>query len=376
VSVVVMSAAINGINGAVAAQIESAGPTTFSVFRFPLEFGGRDPSERPPWANNPPVRMNEVLALGRLPSLLGVTATATTSAAVRWRDKSLASTRLQGSTPNWLETNSGDVTRGRSFTPAEYANAARVVVVNEVMAKRLFGDIEALDKVVAINGSPFEVIGIYSQPASFLGDGDRPLAIVPYETGHRHLNMRDEWLSVDVKPRAAVSRDQAIDDVTAAMRGMRGLRPGQDNDFAIITQDKIFERYNQATSAFFLIMLSLSGIGLMVGGVGVVAIMMISVTERTREIGVRKALGATRSTILWQFLVEAATLTAVGARAGLAAGWGIAWLIRTLSPFQATIPPGAIVASLVASVMTGVFFGMYPAAKASRLDPVEALRHE
>jgi len=376
VSVVVMSAAINGINGAVAAQIESAGPTTFSVFRFPIEFGGGDPGERPPWASNPPVRMSEVLAMSRLPSLAGVTATATTSNAVRWRDKSLSSTRLQGSTANWLETSSGDITAGRNFTPAEYANASRVVVINDVMVKRLFGDIDALGKVIAIGGSPFEVIGIYTQPASFLGDGDRPLAIVPYESGHRHLNLRDEWLQVDVKPRATVPRDQAIDDVTAFLRGARGLRPGQENNFAIITQDMLFQRYQQVTSAFFLIMLALSGIGLLVGGVGVVAIMMISVTERTREIGVRKALGATKTTILWQFLVEAATLTAVGAMTGLTVGWGIAWLIRTLSPFQATVPPGAILVALLASVLTGICFGMYPAAKAARLDPIEALRYE
>jgi len=130
------------------------------------------------------------------------------------------------------------------------------------------------------------------------------------------------------------------------------------------------------TGVFFLVMITLSGIGLIVGGVGVVAIMMISVTERTREIGVRKALGATRGTILWQFLVEAATLTAIGALTGLAVGWGISLLIRNTTQLQASIPPGAIVAALLASCLTGVLFGLFPASRAAKLDPIDALRYE
>jgi putative ABC transport system permease protein len=375
-SVVVMSAAINGINRAVAAEIESAGPTTFSIFRFPIDFQGGGDDERPAWASNPPIRMAEVHALERLPSLQGVSAAANTRLPVRWRDHALSSTRVRAVSGSWLETANGDVLAGRSFTPTEDAKAARVVIVNDVMIDRLFGGGDPIGKVITIAGSPFEVIGTYLDRTSWFSDGQMPLAIVPYESAHRHLNVRDDWLEVNVKPRREVPRDQAIDDVTALLRGARGLRPGQDNDFAVITQDMMFQRYQQVTSAFYLIMLALSGIGLLVGGVGVVAIMMISVTERTREIGIRKALGATRRTILWQFLVEAATLTAVGATAGLLAGAGIAWLISTLSPFQATIPPGAIIAALLASVLTGVFFGMYPAAKAARLDPIEALRYE
>jgi putative ABC transport system permease protein len=157
---------------------------------------------------------------------------------------------------------------------------------------------------------------------------------------------------------------------------MRGLRPTEANTFFLVGQDKILETFNSLFGAIFLVGIGLSAVGLLVGGVGVVAIMMISVTERTREIGVRKALGATRATILWQFLVEAATLTSLGAGIGLLLGGGLAWVIRANSTIPASVPPAAIVASLAAAALTGVAFGMLPATRASKLDPVEALRHE
>jgi len=167
-----------------------------------------------------------------------------------------------------------------------------------------------------------------------------------------------------------------VDDVTTALRRSRGLRPAQENNFAIFTQDRILQDWNQATGMFFLVMIALSAIGLLVGGIGVVAIMMISVTERTREIGVRKALGATRREILWQFLVEASTLTLIGGAVGMLLGGGGVYLVNALTPLPATVPMWSIVAALATSALTGIVFGIVPANKAARLDPVEALRYE
>jgi len=157
---------------------------------------------------------------------------------------------------------------------------------------------------------------------------------------------------------------------------MRGLRPSRESNFAVITQDKLFDTYNKVFGMFFLVMIALSSVGLLVGGVGVIAIMMISVTERTREIGVRKALGATKGIILWQFLVEAVTLTATGAAIGLVLGWVGSFGIRAFTPVESSVPPLAVVAALATSAFTGIVFGMLPALKAARLDPVAALRHE
>jgi putative ABC transport system permease protein len=179
-----------------------------------------------------------------------------------------------------------------------------------------------------------------------------------------------------VKPTDSVTVAQAIDDVTATLRSARGLRPGEENTFDVVTQDKLLAQWNQMTGIFFLVMVVLSSVGLMVGGVGVVAIMMISVTERTREIGVRKALGAKRREILWQFLVEGATLTLVGGTIGMLMGGGAALLVRAITPLPADVPLWSIVVALAASALTGILFGLYPAAKAARLDPVEALRYE
>jgi putative ABC transport system permease protein len=195
-------------------------------------------------------------------------------------------------------------------------------------------------------------------------------------TAWRRLDVWRRGMMVMVKPKPTVSRDEAMDGVTALLRGMRGLRPSEKNNFFLVGQDKMMETFDGLFGAIFMVGIGLSAVGLLVGGVGVVAIMMISVTERTREIGVRKALGATRGLILWQFLVEAATLTSLGAGIGLILGGLLAWVIRANSSIPASVPFAAVVSSLLAAALTGVVFGMLPATRASKLDPVEALRHE
>jgi putative ABC transport system permease protein len=183
-------------------------------------------------------------------------------------------------------------------------------------------------------------------------------------------------MDIAVMPTEEASVFEAQDQVISALRISRGLKPAQENNFAVVTQDKILETFSKMTSGFFLVMLVLSSVGLIVGGVGVVAIMMISVTERTREIGVRKALGATRREIMFQFLVEAATLTLVGGSVGMVLGFLISVGVNKFTPIPALVPLWSIVAALAASTVTGIFFGLYPASKASKLDPVEALRYE
>lgn len=375
--VVVISASIHGINESVAKDLESAGPTTFFLSRYPISLENCDKPGACKWLNNPPLTMDEVRMIGELPDVKAAGAQLGVNREVRFRDVDLSSIQVIGYTSNWtIVDHAGNLDPGRSFTDAEAEDGAKVVIINDVMAKKLFGDGEPLGQVIHISGVPFTVIGLYHYEASFLSGGDASRAVVPIQTAVRSLHGRYENMGVAIVPRDSVDRDNLIDQVTAVMRGSRRLRPATESNFAIITQDKIFEVYNKIFGMFFLVMIVLSAIGLMVGGVGVVAIMMISVTERTREIGVRKALGATRGTIMWQFLVEAVTLTGIGAIAGLIVGTGVALIISHVSPIHASVPPLAILAALVTAAFTGVVFGIVPAARASRLDPVEALRYE
>lgn len=376
--VVVISAAVHGINQSVAKDVESTGPTTFYVQRYPITFEACDGTgDTCKWLQNPPITFAEMEALGRLEGAGTVGAAMFWGGSVKYRDRQLPSASIESYTGNWSSLGAPEMMEGRAFTEQEARSAARVVVLTTVTKERLFGEGDPLGREIMVNGTPFTVIGVFRDNASFLsGGGDRAKVVIPIQSFGRHLNVQIRDMGLAVKPRAGYRPDEVIDDVTATLRGMRGLRPARESNFAIITQDKIMDVYNKIFGMFFLVMIALSAVGLIVGGVGVVAIMMISVTERTRETGVRKALGATRGAILLQFLIEAVTLTGIGGAIGLFIGWGVAVLVRQYSPIAASVPPLAVVAALGASAVTGVLFGMLPAMRASRLDPVDALRYE
>jgi len=375
--VTVMTAAVHGINAGVSRSLAAAGPTTFFISRWPAEFQACDGGgESCPWIRFRPLTLDQGREVAQLPMIQGVSADIESSASVKYADRELPAVQLIGYSTNWFEMAGGDIATGRNFTESEYESASPVVLVNDKVVERLFNGEEAVGKTLRLNGELFTVIGVYNPIANVFDSGDKGKLIVPITTAQRRLNVSLYWMQLTVKPREGVDRDVAMDETIATLRASRHLRPGQTNDFFTNTPEKFLALYNKIVGVFLIVMIALSAVGLLVGGVGVVAIMMISVTERTREIGVRKALGATRRAILWQFLVEAATLTTVGAIIGLIVGGGITALIRSFTPIDASTPPIAIVAALASSALAGIAFGVLPAFRASRLDPVEALRYE
>ena len=374
--VMVIGALISGFNKGISDMLASLGPKTFWVGRYWGGQGDEDPEDPNPWRRRPPITVEEANRLAQLPTVAFVVVDEGTNADVEFEGHRLAAVRIRGRNADWPKIEGGSIQPGRSYSHVEDAGNAHVVVVNSKLAENLFGQRDPMNRRVKIAGLPYDVIGVYEPPPRLFGEGDQPEVMIPHGTFTKDMTYWPGWMDMFVVPQDSVSLERAMDDVTMAMRTMRGLRPGQKNNFDAISQDVYVQAINSFTLVARVLMMALSLVGLMVGGIGVVAIMMISVTERTREIGVRKALGATKREVMWQFLVEASTLTLVGGVIGMMFGWGIAIMLHSFTPVPAFVPVGSIILALTGAAVTGLLFGIYPASKAARLDPVEALRYE
>jgi len=382
--VMAIAALITGLRSTVMETFEAAGPNNFVVTR--IDFTAVQVvnvgNNRPAWWNRPEIEPEEMRRIARLPSVAEALYVFDFQTDLVFEDQRVEGVMSRGFSAGWPAYQPGEFIAGRNFTPAEVDQNRAVVVISSALAEELFGQRDPIGKTIRVGNvfrgtlEPFTVLGVLEPEENIFSTAFQNIAIFPWTAAIKRLRQNTRQAQIMVVPADSVGMTQAQDEVIAAMRGMRGLKPTEENDFDIMLSAQILDMFNQLTGIFFLVVLLLASAGLMVGGVGVIGIMLISVTERTREIGIRKAVGATRREILWQFLVEASMLTASGAAVGMTVGFGIAMGVARWTPLPAEIPVWAVVAALAMAVLTGMLFGLLPAVRASRLEPVAALRYE
>jgi len=376
--VMAMASIVRGISDQILNTIEVSGPTTFYVVKVfsqtPL-----NPENLPKWVRiRPDLSEAEAARIAALPEIKYAGLWAQLLNRLEYAGTRTGLGLITGADDGYPEIYGGDLSSGRWFTKTEMASGAAVVVLESDVAIKLFGSIQPLDKTIRVGGRPARVIGVYQAAANiFEPPGQEQFAIVPYKMlDHQFTIDKTNAQFICVKPLPGVAVGDAQGAVTVAMREARHLRPADQNTFDMITQDQILDLFNKISGAFFLVMMALSAVGLLVGGIGVMAVMMISVTERTREIGIRKAVGATRRDIMQQFLIEAATLTGIGGIAGILFGLLVGRAANAAMRINSTPPVDLTLLAVLTSVGIGIAFGLLPARRAARLDPIEALRHE
>jgi putative ABC transport system permease protein len=295
---------------------------------------------------------------------------------MKYKDKEMLNGNFGGATPEDFRIINAPLADGRFFNEIDDLHRRNVTVIGADVVTRFFDNEDPIGKTILIDGNPFEVIGTLGKRKEFLGDsGNDRIAYIPYNTYKKIYPAAKE--NFIIAEALSGKMDQAVDEVKGVLRRRRHVKPNEPDNFGIATADSIITQFHQITGTIALVMVVLSSIGLLVGGIGVMNIMLVSVTERTREIGVRKAIGARRSDITWQFLLEATTLTVLGGVMGMLLGGVGSLLIRALVPsLPSTVPLWSVVLGFTVSVGIGLFFGMWPALKASRLDPIVALRYE
>jgi putative ABC transport system permease protein len=373
-AIMAMISIIEGLNRSMKAQLASLGTDVLYIRPFaPGAWVGEMPDSlrRRKW-----FEPEDAEAIRRsCPAVEAVAPLNFTEARLRYGDTESRTSFIIGTSPDYMITNNYAVDNGRGFTEAEVDHRAPVCVLGVDQVETLYPHVNPVGKSVYIGGRPFTVIGVAEPRGKFLGSSLDDLVLVPFTTLEKLFGPKLRMV-LNAKPVSPELIDTAREQIAEVLRRQREVRYNQGDNFAIFTDQALVDLYGQITGAFYMVMVVISSIGLMVGGIGVMNIMLVSVTERTREIGVRKALGARQRDILWQFLVEAMTLTGVGGVIGVAVGLGAGKLIDVATPLTFAVPIWGIVLAFGSSTAIGLFFGLYPAAKAARLDPVDSLRYE
>ena len=374
-SIIAVVSLVQGMNAYVTDTIESSvGVDNFTIQRMPII---RTQQDEDRVRNNPRIKLTEAAAIKRFSDNVGaIAAQANAAATMTFKGVSVDGAQVMGVSADYINFSTFDVERGRLISPIEIDTQRPVTVIGWDISDKLFGPIDPLDKTISIAKQHFRIVGVHKKKGSAFGNSQDNFAIIPLGIFQKMFGSRMFGLQLLVKPRTPDLLPAAIDDATVAMRVERRLRPKDPDNFGLFTADTFLGIYKTATSGIFAVLIGVVALSLVVGGIVIMNIMLMVVSERTREIGLRKALGARRRDIVWQILTESITLSTFGGVLGTILGAVFAVIISKVSPLPASVQAWSVAIGIGITAVVGLFFGMYPAMRAAKLDPIEALRRE
>jgi putative ABC transport system permease protein len=373
-SIITVVSLIQGVNGAVTnAIVSDLGADAFTIQRTGIV---RNADEADKQRSNPRVTLDDARAVRKFGDAIdAVMAQAQTSTRVAYQTEELQSIQVQGVSEDYIEFATFDAERGRMISPIEIERNRPVALIGWQVADRLFGSNDALDKIIKIAGIPFTVVGVSAKKGAVFGNSLDEFVVIPLGQYQKLFGSRQS-LALMVKPRSPELSSQAKDEARIALRIERRLKARDEDNFGIIASDSVLDIYNQATAGIFAVLVGVVALSLVVGGIVIMNIMLMVVSERTREIGLRKALGAKRRDIMSQVLTESITLSLTGGVIGILIGSLFAKGLSAVTPLPASLEAWSVVVGVVITGLVGLFFGWYPARRAAMLDPIEALRRE
>ena len=378
-TVIGMVSVIQGLNKSFLSELQAAGSDIIIITKNdPVQMGRMSEEER----TRKDLTLDDVRALEREAPLTKAVAVSVNVSVfeqieIKYQNAKSDSAMIIGMNDKWPVVMSLYLPRlGRFITAGEVERSAPVCVLGSELADALFPMTNPLGKEIRVGPAAFTVVGVLAKRGQMFGQSRDNFVGLPITTLMKHFPYDKERLEIIAAPRDQILLQETIEQLGGVLRQRRKVPYGKPNDFAIMTQDSMVDLYNQLTGAAYLVMIVISSIGLLVGGIGVMNIMLVSVKERTREIGIRKAIGARSGDILKQFLIEAMVLTGMGGMIGVLVGFGIALLVRAATPLPAAVSPWSVVLGLSVSAAIGLFFGLVPARKAAHMDPIVSLRYE